>query len=253
MLGKLIKYEFKSTIRTFLGIYISMLVTGLLIGIFNVANIEQGTALGIVVFFGLLVALFVLTITIIIKRFKDNLFGDEGYLMFTLPVSAKNIVISKLVVSVVYIIISVLIVIATFTVMVIPSVNEINNLIQMGNEFKTSLIANLVTERELILNIIYMFIVSIIGYIEFVLTIYLSLSIGQLKPFQNHRKLFSIVSFFVINLIVSTIGNNINKILGTISISANAEILITILLTCICSLILFMITSYILEKKLNLE
>ena len=40
----------------------------------------------IVVYFALIVATIAMTFVIIIQRFYKNLLGDEGYLMFTLPV-----------------------------------------------------------------------------------------------------------------------------------------------------------------------
>lgn len=47
-------------------------------------------------FFALCVAIVVLTAMIIIQRFNKNLIGDEGYLMFTLPVSHVQLLTSKL-------------------------------------------------------------------------------------------------------------------------------------------------------------
>lgn len=70
------------------------------------ANVDVGMSLGMLIMVALMITLGVLTITVIIKRFSKNLLGDEGYLMMTLPVSAKKIVASKIITSVVYLILS---------------------------------------------------------------------------------------------------------------------------------------------------
>lgn len=103
MLGKLIKYEFKACGRTFFPLYIGILVLAAINGLCNNYNIfsigDNGTSLSfsienvqgilMLVLFALFVALFVLTILLTIQRFKKNLLDEEGYLMFTLPVSTK--------------------------------------------------------------------------------------------------------------------------------------------------------------------
>ena len=155
MLGKLIKYEFKATMRSFLAIYASLILTGVLIGIFMFANVEMGIALSTFIMVALVITLGVLTVTVIIKRFSKNLLGDEGYLMMTLPVSAKKIVASKIITSVVYLILSTIVVFLVFVVIMLPSgVNTMADFIQsMGNVWNY-MVMNLMSAGDIILNII---------------------------------------------------------------------------------------------------
>ena len=155
MLGKLIKYEFKATMRSFLAIYASLILTGVLIGIFMFANVEVGMSLGMLIMVALMITLGVLTITVIIKRFSKHLLGDEGYLMMTLPVSAKKIVASKIITSVVYLILSTIVVFLVFVVIMLPSgMATMEEFIQsMGNVWNY-MVMNLLSARDIILNII---------------------------------------------------------------------------------------------------
>lgn len=49
-----------------------------------------------------LIATFVVAVILAILRFRSNLMADEGYVMFTLPVSTHTLVWSKLIVSAVW-------------------------------------------------------------------------------------------------------------------------------------------------------
>lgn len=262
MLGKLIKYEFKATMRSFLAIYASLILTGVLIGIFMFANVEVGMSLGMLIMVALMITLGVLTITVIIKRFSKNLLGDEGYLMMTLPVSAKKIVASKIITSVVYLILSTIVVFLVFVVIMLPSgMATMEEFIQsMGNVWNY-MVMNLLSARDIILNIIITLIIGIVDYISFILVIYTSLSIGQLKPFNKHRTPVAIISFFIINMIVSVISDGLSNLLESMNILTapqsmsmlSASSIYTLVFYGVVSVVLFMITSYILEKKLNLE
>lgn len=115
MLRKLLKHEFRATARVMIPLY---LITVLL------AVLTRATALwaemvtfdgmlgrnflallsGIIIFgFVLaLIATFVVAVILAILRFRSNLMADEGYVMFTLPVSTHTLVWSKLIVSAVW-------------------------------------------------------------------------------------------------------------------------------------------------------
>lgn len=262
MLGKLIKYEFKATMRSFLAIYTSLILTGILIGIFMFANVEMGIALSTFIMVALVITLGVLTVTVIIKRFSKNLLGDEGYLMMTLPVSAKKIVASKIITSVVYLILSTIVVFLVFVVIMLPSgMDTMKEFIRsMGNVWNY-MVMNLLSARDIILNIIITFMLGIIDYVSFILVIYTSLSIGQLKPFNKHRTPVSIIAFFIINMIISLISDGLSNLLESMNILTapqsmsmlSAVSMYTLVFYAVVSVVLFMITSYILEKKLNLE
>lgn len=262
MLGKLIKYEFKATMRSFLAIYASLILTGVLIGIFMLANVEVGMSLGMLIMVALMITLGVLTITVIIKRFSKNLLGDEGYLMMTLPISAKKIVASKIITSVIYLILSTIIVFLVFIVIMLPSgVVTMKEFMQSMGNIWNYMVMNLLSAKDIIMNIIITFVIGIVDYISFILVIYTSLSIGQLKPFNKHRTPVAIISFFIINMIISVISDGLSNLLESMNILTapqslsmlSVATLYTLVFYAVVSIVLFMTTSYILEKKLNLE
>ena len=109
MLGKLMKYELKACGRIFVPLYVAILVVAAIIGVFSNTESFQVASILIFILMALFIGLMVVTIVLIIQRFKKSLLEDEGYLMFTLPVSIKNLILSKYLTSLIYIILSTII------------------------------------------------------------------------------------------------------------------------------------------------
>ncbi len=111
MLGKLIKQEFRATARIMLPVSGAVLVLALLAnlsirglsGNMSTIPVLRLFLLFIVIVYGAaIVAAAVMAMVIMISRFYRNLLKDEGYLMFTLPVSVHELVWAKLIVSLVW-------------------------------------------------------------------------------------------------------------------------------------------------------
>ena len=109
MLRKLIKHEFRATARIMGPLFLIMLVLSLLANLslrflmdsrqflLNILGVLMLAAFGIG-----MAALIIMAIVLMVNRFKSNLMGDEGYIMFTLPASSHQIVWSKIIVSTVW-------------------------------------------------------------------------------------------------------------------------------------------------------
>ena len=109
MLGKLLKQDFRATARIMLPLYAAVPVLGLFTGLITrLCENQNGfliRAIGALVSFVFslsLIAAVETTVVLMILRFYRNLMTDEGYLMFTLPVSTTELICSKLIVSVVW-------------------------------------------------------------------------------------------------------------------------------------------------------
>ena len=107
MLGKLMKHEFRATARIMLPVMGAMVALALLANLSirglagNLSDIPMLRILFvlIIIFFSVaVVATIVMSLVIMVSRFYRNLLKDEGYLMFTLPVSVHELIWSKLIV-----------------------------------------------------------------------------------------------------------------------------------------------------------
>lgn len=256
MLGKLIKYEYKATARTFIPIYIALLLVAVINRVLRIGNIDVAWGISMIVLVGLFIALGVLTIIVIVQRFNKNLLGDEGYLMFTLPVKSEQLIVSKLIISIVWTIVSGIIAFITFLILLgeVSLFNELlinRNMIWKGY---TIIVQEQMQVSSPILFIAMIGAISLLSYISFILEIYLSLAAAQLPIFNKNRVIVGFVAFFIINVVLS-IGSQVLEIIipdqmvNTFASSVTIMI-ITGLIVCI---ILFIGIKWILDKHLNLE
>lgn len=256
MLGKLMKYEFKATSRTFLPIYIALVLVAVINRIFRMGNIDIGFGVSTLVLFGLFMALGILTLIMIIQRFNKNLLGDEGYLMFTLPVNSMQLIGSKLMTSLVWTIISGIVACVTFIILVGDVTffyDTITNWDVLWDTFmQNTQQGNLIL--DIILPMVAILTTMLLSYISFILKVYLSLAAAQLPIFNKHRGIISFIVFFVINAVVSMVGR-LALICVPVSIMSNFSSVLSIIMlgSAIMAILLFLGTKYILDKHLNLE
>ena len=205
MLGKLIKHEFRATARIMLPVMGALLALALLAnlslrGLTGDAN--DITVLRIlfvltVIFFGIgVVATAVMAVVIMVSRFYRNLLKDEGYLMFTLPVSVHELVWSKLLVSLVWFLATGLLI---FLVMSLTALNLANTNLEMIIEQFPSWaeIRRFLDEagiRGQVLTLIFqiglaILLTSIVGCLHF----YAAMALGHM--FTKNKILLSIVFF----------------------------------------------------------
>lgn len=268
MLGKLLKYELKATSRVFIPLYIAILVVSIVNGLSLNLEILNIQGLATIVLMCLFISLFVITIVVTIQRFNKNLLKDEGYLMFTLPVSSKHLVLSKYLTSLIWTFLSFVVAFLSFTIIFMIPTYKYFDFSYFINEF------NLLFSNMLNLNILGQFIkiilLMIISYTIFIFNVYLALSVGQLPIFNRFRNVSSFIGFLVINLLISYAQNivslfvndasvnieaidNINYAISSVTSIVSKGLNIAIVINLIIILVLFVATTYILDKKLNLE
>lgn len=268
MLGKLLKYELKATSRVFIPLYIAILIVSIVNGLSLNLEILNIQGLATIVLMCLFISLFVITIVVTIQRFNKNLLKDEGYLMFTLPVSSKHLVLSKYLTSLIWTFLSFVVAFLSFTIIFMIPTYKYFDFSYFINEF------NLLFSNMLNLNILGQFIkiilLMIISYTIFIFNVYLALSVGQLPIFNRFRNVSSFIGFLVINLLISYAQNivslfvndasvnieaidNINYAINSVTSIVSKGLNIAIVINLIIILVLFFATTYILDKKLNLE
>ena len=205
MLGKLIKHEFRATARIMLPVMGALLALALLAnlslrgltGDANDITVLRILFVLIVIFFGIgVVATAVMAVVIMVSRFYRNLLKDEGYLMFTLPVSVHELVWSKLLVSLVWFLATGLLI---FLVMSLTALNLANTNLEMIIEQFPSWaeIRRFLDEagiRGQVLTLIFqiglaILLTSIVGCLHF----YAAMALGHM--FTKNKILLSIVFF----------------------------------------------------------
>lgn len=267
MLGKLLKYELKGTARLFFPLYGALLIFAfinrLLLGISNTNGIEeiQGIpgAIGMTLFMMTIAAIFAMTFVVMVQRFYKNLLGDEGYLMFTLPVKPWQHILTKMIVSIIWLIISGIVTIISVFVMIA----NMELLWRISHGLKEFIM--IFNEKLGIDGYAFgveMILLVLIGMAGGVLMVYLSLAIGHLV--SRHKLLASIGAFVGIQTVANAAGMVLSDIISkvfdfeTLSLESSIGTLhgliwVLIIFSLVFCGIYFFITNYILKRKLNLE
>lgn len=126
MLKQLLKYEFKATKSLYFGLYLALALLSVVLGVsFRQENARAHSTsfqnlevILMVLYLSVIFAIAVLCFVSTVQRFYKNLLGREGYLMHTLPVTETQLILSKLLTSMVWVLCSGLVGIVCITGMV---------------------------------------------------------------------------------------------------------------------------------------
>ena len=262
MLIKLLKYEFKSTARSFGLVYLAIFALCVLNGIlshFNQSSVGetvQGIAITALTFFA--AASFIITIVLNVNRFSKGVYKDEGYLLHTLPVRADQILAAKLIPATLWSIASGLVMlISMFTLFFIAGAFTLTETVEAIGALWDMLLRS-TGWGDLLLTLLDV----LLMLVQFYLLAYVSVALGNL--FQKHKGGISIVIFFALNIlqaeIMALLGLPYLTITATSFLIAPTERfaapsfqLCNIACLLVWSVISWVIAQLVLSKKLNLE
>ncbi len=269
MLGKLLKYELKSTSRVLWILYAAVIALGLVIGIALHFMVGGGTAdaagglsysivsLGLpeimlsiflILYVLLIAAMGIMTIIFIILRFNSNLLRGEGYLMHTLPVPTWMLVLSKLIVAFLWSAIGCVCAIVSAFLLSLTSGMYGYLVKQEGVDFLLKMI------REVFGPDAGWFIAAaIVSTIALILQFYFSLAIGNLA--NRYKILIAVAAFIgiqiVLALITSIVGSSgfVSKVMD---LRFSSLLIREIIINLITGAAFYFGTTLILKKRLNL-
>lgn len=260
---KLLKYEWKACARTCLPLYGAIILVALINHLLYseaVPDLLFGIPAAIMsmLYAVIFAAVFVATAVILVQRFYKSLLGGEGYLMFTLPVSVSQHILSKAVMALVMGVLS--------FVAALVSIDLLSHGMSVGQGF-VSLLRNLSaypSDIPFMLEGILWFVLTALACVLF---IYLCIALGHLA--KKHRLLMAFVWYFVLSTAVQVIGLFVMMASAEKMVAASHAVLVflngmgaagvhVIMLTlCLVSAaagaVCFAGTRYILTHKLNLE
>jgi len=263
MLGKLLKYEIKATARLFLPMYVAILIFAIINRIFDPFNklntsssLNLQTILSVVssiLYFALIVGILVMTLVIMIQRFYKSLLGNEGYLMFTLPVKTWEHIISKLLVAMMWTIISFVIIVSSIVILI--GINAVlAELPRLINTFIDTF------GYQMLLTAAYF---AILQLASSILMIYCAISLGHLFP--KHKLIASFGMYCIlysVNQIVALVflllfSHNFITSIAATGTPTPAQIKNFMLslspIPILLSVGYFVLTNFVLNKYLNLE
>lgn len=229
MLKKLLKHEFHATARIFAPLLGAALIlsgaTWIVVRLGGILVLPGGAGTGSPIF-GLfsgilmlltilaLFALMVSTVLVTVQRFYKNLLGDEGYLMFSLPVTPGQHIAAKLIAGTAWSVAALLLLLVILTVLIL----SVPGAAGYGLTF-----ANLLAVCRRILGVPLgalfgvVLCTFLIGMTNSYLLAYLSMAIGSRR--QESRLFASIAVYVVLNAALMVLYLIFMAVFGAITVS----------------------------------
>ncbi len=279
---KLLKWEFRATSRQMIPLYLALGgMTALGVLFLLLGSVLEGSDTGRMILsvltpFALITYIFVIaavaigTLGILLFRYYRNLIRDEGYLMHTLPVTPSQLVLSKFIAAYVWMLLSVLLILISFLILLASAA------MIFGSGIYWRGIWQAIMNYEVLQYLLPFMLAILASCAASLLLYYAAISIGQCVT--RHKVMGAIASYFglytamqILNLLMMLVYFFIvakTNVLwemefqisaGGADISALGSglvlpfIITMALMYAVYSVVFYMISRYMLAKKLNLE
>ena len=219
MLKQLLKYEFKATKSLYFGLYLALALLSVVLGVTfrqehalaHSTSFQNLEVILMIVYVSVILAIAVLCFVNTIQRFYQNLLGREGYLMHTLPVTETQLILSKLLTSMVWVLCSGLVGIVCITGMVSIGVLDAEVLGTVNWDSWKQLWGMLYGElgAKFWLVMFWTILINLARLADLILCVYAACMIAHL--FRKYGMVSGILAFIGLNVV----ENQIDKLLGT--------------------------------------
>lgn len=271
MLGKLMKYEWKATWKLLVPLDAFILLMAMLsYGTIQLSFFDSDSNVvvmtGILMIITYLLSMFVIvagTVIYLVYRFYKSVYGDEGYLLHTLPVDKHHIIIAKAAVSASWLILNTVTIYCSILLLFSANSEVIENFTGGFDYYVNIMSGNYLYDRAGAFNVIMSFAASLFAIFARILKVFACISLGQLS--SNHKVLSSIGFYYgiyfvqrMLTVIYYVVAELFEKVsdssypgyFGAGYGSAWAFNLIASLVYCV---VFYFLTWYVMEKKLNLD
>lgn len=268
MLGKLLKYEFKGLFGRLSVIYLAWLGIGVLMG-FSLRNTDIGLSGGILITAFCIASLVAVIMTlgvIIDERFTKNVLGDEGYFTLTIPASTDELLLSKTLSAVVWLVASLVISGIAFVGFMLIGVKDLD----LSQDFFNVLTAS--QTLKVAIMCLEVLLVVVLWTTRFVVKLYASICTGRM--FNKNQSLLAVVAYIVYSVIETYFLKLVGKIIGgTTEFYLNfgvtgyesngtskfiiqndvTAVVIAVIVSIILCAAYYFVTRYLMKNKLNLQ
>ncbi len=271
MLGKLIKHEIRHSARYHIAILVATVAVTAVVGLSLLTDSAILSALTCFALGVTGIATVIVTLVSVIKNFYDTIYGRQGYLTLTLPVKGSTVLVSKVLVSFLWIIVGFVATAVPYLLIFLYAKVKTSALTDMFGDALRGLLSMLPEADVLIAFLAVMVVLIIAKILTYVGYVYFSVTVANTRAFQNHPKLFGGLTFFGISVIVSQVENFISELIPFSFVATynsahfsfepaneitSAFIIYPIGGTIFSGLVavgLLVLTGYIIENKVNIK
>ena len=243
MLTKLIKYDFKAVAKSMFPIYLAIIVLSVLLSLMIKLQINESSLIFVFIttLFGFsITGSFVDTLIFVVRRFKDGLLKNEGYLSFALPVKISTHIVAKVINAVIWSIIQCMVILLITFIMGL-FLSNFKDIVYM---FEELIRAIGLIKMDVVIGIVKVLVIISLNLLASICLIYSAYAIAHL--FNNKYRTIVMVIYYVFVTVFAS------YVLSVSAVRELSEVLLYIL-PIIWTAIYSLITWYILDRKLNLE
>ena len=277
MLSRLIRHEWKETWRipviSFIVILFLTLVCFICFRLMEPPADEDSINAGafvIMMLYCLIISCISMVVTIYIAiRFYRNLYTDEGYLMHTLPVTPRQLILAKLLVAALWVfVLSMLALWAICCILLfgLPAMALVDMPVVISSlmEYFPQIFG-----MGPVAFLLFYVVLSLVSAFSSVLIAYAAVSLGQL--FTKHKVMASVLCYIGFTMLIQTIStllmtpsltrlvlsqdmvNTASGIPAYFGAYMREILLISMAGSAICAVISYILTEYIMRRQLNLD
>ena len=264
MLGKLMKYEWKATWKlltaaNLLTVVMTILAWCMIHAVEYSSDFRMVDFMAVMVIITYVLSMFVVyvgTAIYLIYRFYTSTYGDQGYLLHTLPVDTHHIIIAKTLVSALWVGISVMLMYLSVLVLFMSSGDAFFNMM----EGMVDAIEFISGEEISVFMLVMTLIAGIFSIFAKVLKIGACISLGQLS--SNHKLMCSFgwyVGIYLVECVISGVYFVIRLAFEEFTSQGDyfpyfsTQWETTLLAGIVSCVAFYILTWYVMSRKLNLD
>lgn len=253
---KILKYNLKESLK-YMTIILSVAII-LFTLVFFLFKANRVAEEGALVLYGFIsFGVYLTTFIYVINAYKNDLYQERAYLTFTLPLKGWEVLGSKMILSIILFIISGVMCFLAF-LFLIMNIGELRII-----EFLK--ITNVKLSLPDTAFLIFLVSSLLVQWLQFILTIFFSINLSKVAIKNKQVGFISFVIFMIINFLIGFIGNEfaelipyrinfyngqiVEQSLATKGIFMNVGFFIYSIIVVV---VIFGVTSYLLEKKVDL-
>lgn len=244
MLRHLLKYDIRWTGRRMLPLYGLTIAVAAVLRLFGVINVTGAVHTVFQTGYSVLItAIYVMTVVAIDQGFR-NMLGNQGYIYLTLPVGMSTHLWSKVISGLIWVILSTVVGIITLPIIYAPSgsgdISDVISVIHLDQDFARFAAYG---AGFIVLTLL----VIALG----IMMIYAAETIGHLV--KKHRTALGVTAFLVMFIIVVMISNKLFTLILDDNSSAGIFLMVGMSITAVLFAVLFLLTNYLLKRKIDLD
>lgn len=206
MLGKLIKNEFKANLHSIGMIYVVAIVAVGLMALAYLAKVTWISALATIVLIAAGAIAIIVTFFCVVLNYQKTLFGNQGYLSFTLPVTSGQLLAAKTITSFCWMLLSYVVAIAIFIGVYLYATAMVGDDVKAAFELLRVFVEGIPSGATIKKVVILAALVVFIRIVLLIAQLYFAITLSNTRIMQKFGGFSTVIIFFVIFIFMSVVS-----------------------------------------------